>query len=1618
MKKILRSFTLLALLAIPWAVQAQETIPFSYGFEEADAMANWTVVSGVSSTAIMTGGHESANCYGFYYTTNPPQYLISPELEDVNAQLLVSFWYNIRSTSYPETFQVGYSTTTNDVESFTWGDAITASSQSWTQYTGQAPAGTKYVAIKCTSYDAFTLYIDDIEVSNASTYCFAASGLTTTAFTDNSITVAWTDNSEGDATYTLRYWFAGAGEDDTVTVQNLSVFTYAAENLEANTAYTFEVTTNCASGNSTPVTDSFRTACGTLTLPYTENWEEFATSGWNDCWLRPISTGTYPTISNYYHHGTGNGMRLQSSYSEHYNLAVSPAIPLPGNMIYVDFWAYLSDNTDWYGDEYESWIKAGVMTNPNDTSTFIPLLTINDHNFNEEFREYEFNTSTLDEDATYYVAFLYYGEDSYYVTAGLDDIVIRENNGCNRPTGLATSDITADGATLTWVAEEGQSEWMVQIGEEEPVSVSGEPTYTFGDLDARTPYTARVATVCGDAMSDYVSISFTTDCANGSCEITVEMHDQYTDGWNGGAVRAYQNGALSGSATIVTGNSGTETINVCKGIPVEFRLTKGSYPGEMSFTIFDGGGVEIISVAQGTYSSSTTEDLVIATVENACPSCMPPTGVATSETTSESLTFVWDDSDEVYTYLVSFNGGEYEEGSNGTVTVDGLTENTLYTFSVKAVCDPGEDTSSAATISVRTACGTLTLPYTENWESFGVPNQGTWNDCWLRPLMHNTDPSINAQYHHGEGNYGLYLYANNGYNLAVSPQIPLPGNMIYVDFWAYLSDNTDWYGDEYESWLKAGVMTDPNDTTTFIPLLTINDHNFNNEFREYEFNTSTLDEDATYYVAFLFYGANSGYTYLTGGLDDIVIRENNGCNRPTDLAVSDITADGATLTWVAEEGQSAWMVQIGEEEPVSVSGEPTYTFSGLDARTPYTARVATVCGDAMSDYVSINFTTDCASGSCNITIAAQDSYGDGWNNSTLNFYQNGVLASSYSMPSQSLYNTTIYDTATVNVCTGIPVTFSWQSASSYDYEASYVIYDGGFVEVYSSSSATDGVNHSDTIDNPCPSCLAPANVRAVDADEHSITIAWDVDPDVAGYIVSFDGGQYEPATGGTYTASGLDASTLHTFSVKTVCVANQDTSAARTISARTSCGAMSLPYYENFFSENDPGTLPPCWTYDPNYVKWNIYPGTTGNGEMMFGAQSGYKPAVLPVLDGDFGKFEISFKVKCMPAAQGDSILIGVADALGENIEWVARLTNPNQSQASWVVHTYSLRDYHGTGTRIVLGRTLNAEGAKWAAIDDINVMQVDGAPAPDSLVANNLGDATNTSFSWHNRSNCSQFQVYLDTVTVDIETVPAANLITITESNYTIPSDRMVPGGKYIFYVRSYCGENDFSDWTAYEFGANAVIMNDMGTGGVADTVTGCGFVVYDNGGPIAGYNPNSNSALVILPGDPNENLSVYGGIFGWGDDAATLTIYDGVGTTGDVLYTFDQIGARDTLRQVLATSTEHALTITFVVYGTRVHTGYELYVRCGDGSGLNPGVGIDEVEENDIVLFPNPASTTVTLRGMEENATVTVVDMNGREVVKTHNKTIDVSHMAKGAYFVRVVGEQTSAIRKLIVK
>ncbi len=87
--------------------------------------------------------------------------------------------------------------------------------------------------------------------------------------------------------------------------------------------------------------------------------------------------------------------------------------------------------------------------------------------------------------------------------------------------------------------------------------------------------------------------------------------------------------------------------------------------------------------------------------------------------------------------------------------------------------------------------------------------------------------------------------------------------------------------------------------------------------------------------------------------------------------------------------------------------------------------------------------------------------------------------------------------------------------------------------------------------------------------------------------------------------------------------------------------------------------------------------------------------------------------------------------------------------------------------------------------------------------------------------------------------------------------------------------------------------------------------------------------------------------------------------------------------------------------------------------------GVSIDEVAGIAMKLQPNPATSNVkvSIHGVSGNVNMSLIDMSGRVITSSefnaeNGTTINVSNLAKGAYFVRITNDKFSKVEKLIVR
>jgi len=250
MKKTLFSLMLIC-LAFFGVANAQQSLPYSYGFEDNNlATDGWTAQitsysSGINSAAAHTGSYG----FRFQYSENPG-YLVSPLLTGGTTNGIdLSFYYKEYSSQYGnENFQVGYTTDANETDpsNFRYGEIIEAST-SWQQHTETLPAGTVRMAIKYLYVDAFYLYLDDFtfEVNNP---CAKPTDLAVT--TDGqTATVTWDGTAANNFIVTVNNGTPATGQT--------SPYTF---NVALSSTYEVTVMADCGAGStSNPESISFST---------------------------------------------------------------------------------------------------------------------------------------------------------------------------------------------------------------------------------------------------------------------------------------------------------------------------------------------------------------------------------------------------------------------------------------------------------------------------------------------------------------------------------------------------------------------------------------------------------------------------------------------------------------------------------------------------------------------------------------------------------------------------------------------------------------------------------------------------------------------------------------------------------------------------------------------------------------------------------------------------------------------------------------------------------------------------------------------------------------------------------------------------------------------------------------------------------------------------------------------------------------------------------------------------------------------------------------------------------------------------------------------------------------
>ena len=180
---------------------------------------------------------------------------------------------------------------------------------------------------------------------------------------------------------------------------------------------------------------------------------------------------------------------------------------------------------------------------------------------------------------------------------------------------------------------------------------------------------------------------------------------------------------------------------------------------------------------------------------------------------------------------------------------------------------------------------------------------------------------------------------------------------LQVSFWV-LSSRTN-------NKLYFGVMSDPDDPTTFEEVMTINVSRAN-VWEEFVIPLTGLTSTGKH-VAFLADGADGSQSFY---VDDVVVETIPACPKNTLVRTQSVGADNAVFSWISSNA-TRWQVIVNDTLVAAFDSVPHVkdtivtslpaTILGLTPQTDYYIYVRSLCGasdtSAWSEYVG--FTTHC-----------------------------------------------------------------------------------------------------------------------------------------------------------------------------------------------------------------------------------------------------------------------------------------------------------------------------------------------------------------------------------------------------------------------------------------------------------------------------------------------------------------------------------------------------------------------------------------------------------------------------------------------------------------------------------
>jgi hypothetical protein len=824
--------------------------------------------------------------------------------------------------------------------------------------------------------------------------------LTITDITDSSAVITITATDENAMAWQLRY------DDNMVTVTEGT--SYTLTNLIPASQYVVYARSICHNGDTSLWTlpNVFMTDCHSITdIPYHCDFGHDNYGGTEEyplpvCWQRTGDSEMYPSVFYLYMDGNANYV-LQSGPDPINSIAVLPEIDT--SKIHIRD-LMLSFNALMDCDAENTYtFEIGVMSNPNDPLTFVPVGTVNTLTFT--YTAYEVALNAYAGTGTYIalrfnaVGGIDVNGHYSYANIFIDDVVLDYIPSCRKPNYLRNLATTDTSARITWTPEGNENDWEVKWGPHgfNP-ELMGLTIYAtnnelvINNLYPLAPYDFYVRAHCGDNLysewegpltvipGSYNMMATGVDTLY-TCDVVI--YD------NGGAYADYSDRC---DAYLVIYPDGPDRM-----VEISGTIMADEYFFDY-LVFYDGAGVEE-DLGEELYRShqeegvQTTIPPVLSpsgpmtvyfhsdyTISYAgfelnvtCKSCITPT-VSVSALYLDSAVASWT------TPVQSANDFELVYGPSGfnpnTATaiqvsgrrsypLMGLTMNTAYDVYVRAICEEGYsewsnvckfNTLSSVPASVPYACDFENTTENSQWTILNGNQRNKWY--------------INAM---GSDNKFLYVSDNSGatntYNITSPSDVwayrdfMFPSNAEYTlsfDWLCHGENLTTIQYDYFEVFIGDPVTVSAGSPEVPVNVVSLGRFNMQDSWTRSTVSISREHTGGIKRLYFLWNNDNNGGDNPAAAIDNINI-DALYCVQPIGAEISNITSNSAHISIThSENNVSGWQLMYGDNL-VTVMNDTATDIHNLQTGVEYSVSVRSICmnGDTSLWYSAGSFTTEC-----------------------------------------------------------------------------------------------------------------------------------------------------------------------------------------------------------------------------------------------------------------------------------------------------------------------------------------------------------------------------------------------------------------------------------------------------------------------------------------------------------------------------------------------------------------------------------------------------------------------------------------------------------------------------------